>query len=190
MTYGSGVNNYIVQGNIFAYGLTKQELSEIAKNIYNSIGGFSYYPFQAENNGLPYIECGLDAVSYYVVDWKKTMQPDSTDIVYKERQFYVLNRELTGIQALKDSYSAKGEEYQNEFITDLKTQIDLLKNKSGIDKSYLDDNYYNKDYIDNLFENYDPGGGGGGFDVKSVKKAPSTININTVYLIQGEVMVI
>lgn len=190
VTYGSGVNNYIVQGNIFAYGLTKQELSEIAKNIYNSIGGFSYYPFQAENNGLPYIECGLDAVSYYVVDWKKTMQPGSTDIVYKERQFYVLNRELTGIQALKDSYSAKGEEYQNEFITDLKTQIDLLKKKSGIDKIYLDENYYNKDYIDDMFANFNPGGGGGGFDVKSVETVPTTINLNTVYLIQGEIMVI
>lgn len=46
VTYGSGANNYIVQGNIFAYGLSNQELTAIAKNIYNSIGGFSYYPFQ------------------------------------------------------------------------------------------------------------------------------------------------
>ena len=38
VTYGSGTNNYIVQGNIFAYGLSKQDLTAIAKNIYNSIG--------------------------------------------------------------------------------------------------------------------------------------------------------
>lgn len=186
VTYGDGVNNYIVQGNIFTYGLTKQELTEIAKNIYNSIGGFSYYPFQAENNGLPYIECGLDAVSYYVVDWEKTMQPGNTDIVYKERQFYVLNRELTGIQALKDSYSAKGEEYQSEFITDLKTQIDLIKKNQGADITYIEENYYDKDYIDNLFKNFE---GGGGFNVESVVSLPANPDENTIYLIQGKVVV-
>ncbi|MCM1424836.1 MAG: hypothetical protein NC415_13635, partial [bacterium] len=73
VTYGSGENNYIVQGNIFTYGLADAELTGIAENIYKSIGGFSYYPFESENNGLPFIECGLDAVSYYVVDWEKTM---------------------------------------------------------------------------------------------------------------------
>lgn len=162
--YGSGKNNYIVQGNIFTYGLAEKELAAIAKNIYTSIGGFSYYPFQAENNGLPFIECGVDAVSYYVVDWEKTMGGKATlsggsDIVYEQRPFYVLNRELSGIQALKDSYSAQGEEYQSEFITDLQTQIDLIKKKQGVTKQDIEDYTYSQTEIDDMFANFDPGTG-------------------------------
>lgn len=193
VVYGEGKNNYIVQGNIFTYGLTAQQLTEIAKNIYNSIGGFSYYPFQSENNGLPFVECGVDAVSYYVVDWEKTMQSESTDIAYKERQFYVLNRELSGIQALKDSYSAKGEEYQSEFITDLQTQIDLIKKKQSVSKQdvedYVNDYTYDKGTIDDMFAGFDPGSGGG-FDVQSVEAPPAIPDENTIYLIQGEIMII
>lgn len=195
VTYGSGANNYIVQGNIFAYGLSNQELTAIAKNIYNSIGGFSYYPFQSENNGLPFIECGVDAVSYYVVNWEKTMggqKARSGDIVYEQRPFYVLNRELSSIQALKDSYSAKGEEYQSEFVTDLQTQIDLIKKNQGADKSYVENyvgNYtYDKGTIDDMFANFDPGTGGG-FNVESVAALPSNPDPNTIYLIQGVVVV-
>ena len=215
VTYGSGANNYIVQGNIFAYGLSNQELTAIAKNIYNSIGGFSYYPFQSENNGLPFIECGVDAVSYYVVDWEKTMGGNATlsggsDIVYEQRPFYVLNRELSGIQALKDSYSAQGEEYQSEFITDLQTQIDLIKKKQGVDQKYLDENFYDKGTIDDMFASFDPGTGGdvdlsdyytkdevdnllsdldAGFNVESVETLPSKPDENTIYLVQGIVVV-
>ncbi len=197
-TYGSGINNYIVQGNIFAYGLSKQDLTAIAKNIYNSIGGFSYYPFQSENNGLPFIECGVDAVSYYVVDWEKTMNGQKNrsgglDIVYEQRPFYVLNRELSGIQALKDSYSAKGEEYQSEFITDLQTQIDLIKMKQGVNKQdiedYVNDYTYDKGTIDDMFANFDPGTGGGGFNVESVADLTPNPDENTIYLIQGKVVV-
>lgn len=196
VTYGSGTNNYIVQGNIFAYGLSKQELTAIAKNIYNSIGGFSYYPFQSENNGLPFIECGIDAVSYYVVDWEKTMNGQKNrsgglDIVYEQRPFYVLNRELSGIQALKDSYSAKGEEYQSEFVTDLQTQIDLIKKNQGADKSYVENyvgNYtYDKGTIDDMFANFE---GGGGSKIISVEKIPTDhIDPDAYYAIQGIVVV-
>lgn len=191
VTYGSGINNYIVQGNIFTYGLAKQELTAIAGNIYRSIGGFSYYPFQSENNGLPFIECGLDAVSYYVVDWEKTI--GGSDIVYEQRPFYVLNREMSGIQALKDSYSAKGEEYQSEFITDLQTQIDLIKKKQGVTKQdiedYVGDYTYSQTDIDDMFANFDPGTGGGGLNVESVAALPSNPDSNTIYLIQGVVVV-
>lgn len=196
VTYGNGINNYIVQGNVFTYGLSSQELMTIAGNIYKSIGGFSYYPFQSENNGLPFIECGLDAVSYYVVDWEKTMnggkaRSGSSDIVYEQRPFYVLNRELSGIQALKDSYSAKGEEYQSEFITDLQTQIDTIKRKTPSDykdyvSDYVGDYTYGRDEIDSMFENFE---GGSGFNVESVSALPANPDSNTIYLIQGVVVV-
>lgn len=189
VTYGNGINNYIVQGNIFTYGLNATDLTAIAKNIYNSIGGFSYYPFQSENNGLPFLECGLDAVSYYVVDWEKTT--GGSDIVYEQRSFYILNRELSGIQALKDSYSAKGEEYQSEFITDLQTQIDLIKKKQGVTKQdiedYVGDYTYSKETIDEMIES--SSGGGGFANIIPVDVVPANPAADTLYIIRGMVIV-
>lgn len=192
VTYGSGINNYIIQGNMFTYGLSKDALLQIAKNIYPNVKGFSYIPFQSENNGLPYLECGLDAASYMMIDFEKT--EETGEIAYNRQNFYILNRELSGIQALKDSYSAKGEEYQSEFITDLQTQIDIIKKKQGASKQdiedYVNDYTYDKSTIDDMVANFDPGtGGGGGFNVESVAELPSNPDSNTIYLIQGIVVV-
>ena len=187
---GTGTNNYIIQGNMFTYGLPKDTLMAIAENIYPNVQGFAYHPFTAENNGLPFLECGLDAVSYIMVDWKNSTDGET---VYEEKSFYILSRELTGTQALKDSYSAQGEEYQTEFITDLQTQIDILKKNSGsnvqtqiedytYDKDYINNNYYDSSTIDSMFSNFS-----GGFNVRSVETLPSNPDINTIYLIQGTV---
>lgn len=195
VTYGYGKNNYIIQGNIFAYGLSESELGSIAGNVYNSIGGFAYYPFRSRNNGMPFLECGLDAVSYYVINWKETIKNENSksrsadDIVYEQKPFYILNREMSGIQALKDDYSAKGEEYQSEFITDLQTQIDTIKKNAGFDvKKYVDDYTYDKEEIDNMFQEFNPGSGGG-LNVESVVALPANPDANTIYLIQGKVVV-
>ncbi|MCM1219825.1 MAG: hypothetical protein NC548_35590 [Lachnospiraceae bacterium] len=149
VTYGSGDNNYIIQGNMFTYGISADALSIVAANIYPNVQGFSYYPFRSENSGLPYLECGLDAASYMMIDWEKT--ENSNNVVYKQENFYILNRELTGIQALKDSYSAQGEEYQTEFITDLQTQIDSIKNDTQqIAQNTVKEYTYSKAEIDEM----------------------------------------
>lgn len=190
VTYGTGTNNYIIQSNIFAYGLSKSVLQQIAKNVYRNVRGVSFRPFKSSNNGLPWVECGLDAVTYYVTDPTgtgviKLSEADGVADKSTVNSFYVFDRELTGIQALKDSYSAQGDEYQSEFVTDLQTQIDTIKKKQDIDKNYLEENYYDKDYIDNTFENFE----GGGFNVESVKSLPQNPDDNTIYLIQGVVVV-
>ncbi len=217
ISYGSGTNNYIIQGNMFTYGLSTDVLNTVARNIYPNVQGFSYYPFTSQNNGLPFIECGLDAVSYTMIDWEelyrirntRAYRSGETQIPYKQQAFYVLNRELSGIQALKDSYGANGEEYQTEFITDLQTQIDILKKNTGsATKDYVSDyvsdytydketidsmigsvggeadlsNYYNKQEIDKLLENM--------FYVESVKEYPASYKHKTIYLVQGIVKVI
>lgn len=191
VTYGAGTNNYIIQGNMFTYGLSNSVLLTIAENVYNNVKGFSYYPFTSDNNGLPYLECGLDAVSYMMIDYEATCEAQeedpNADVVYTQQAFYILNRELSGIQALRDSYSADGEEYQTEFITDLQTQIDILKKNTGATKDYVSDyvsDYtYDKDTIDSML------GGGGGFNVESVTELPVSPDDNTIYLIQGIVVV-
>lgn len=120
-----------------------------------------------------------------MIDYDKS---SGGNIVYEQKAFYVLNRELTGIQALRDSYGAQGEEYQTEFITDLQTQIDLLKKKKAQDtqetQQQMEDYTYSRDEIDNMLNT-----GSSGWDIVSVPSLPATIAANTVYLIQGEVTV-
>lgn len=198
-TYGSGTNNYIIQGNMFTYGLSKDILQTVAENVYNSVQGFSYCPYTADNNGLPFVECGLNTVSYMMVDYEATFSEDNTsgNIIYEEKQFPVLNRNLTGIQALRDNYSADGEEYQSEFITDLQTQIDTLK-RGDTSKEYVDnrfkeydtkfddfkEDYYDKKAINDLLANFD-----GGYKFESVTEVPANPDEKTAYFIQGMVVV-
>ena len=106
----------------------------------------------------------------------------------KVRNFYIFNRELTGVQALKDTYSAQGEEYQTEFITDLQAQIDTIKTNTqkDIDQA-MSDYTYDKDTIDQMIQN--AGGGTGDFKVISVKAVPTSYQNNALYLVQGEVFV-
>lgn len=187
VTYGSGTNNYIIQGNMWTYGLSKDVLQTVAQNVYNAVKGFSYYPYEAKNNGLPFVECGFNTVSYMMVDYDATYSEDNTsgNIIYTEKQFPVLSRTMTGIQALQDNYSAKGEEYQEEFVTDLGTEIDLIKKKQKTEKDDLNDNYYNKTEIDQMFES----GGGGGYTIESVKTPPAAGNPYTLYCVQGEIVI-
>ena len=147
----------------------------MAQNIYPYVEGYSYYPFQASNMGLPFVECGVDILSYKV---------RNLDTGETEKKYYnVFSRELTGIQALSDSYTAKGEEYQSEFITDLQTSIDVIKQQ---DQQYQQT--FN-DFDSRISALEKGGGGGGGINIVSVDVLPAITAANTVYLIQGIVVV-
>ncbi|MCM1090543.1 MAG: hypothetical protein NC092_00910 [Butyrivibrio sp.] len=169
VSYGEGNNRYIIQGNMFTEGLSTETLLQMAENIYPYISGISYHPFLSNNNGLPYLECGKDVVSYMVLNEKGD---------FVEREFHVFSRELSGLQALHDKYSAEGEEYQNEFVTDLKAQFEELKRKVG---SQAQGNTYTKDEIDKMFaEKW----------VSVQTEPPETERkAGTWYVIQGEVVV-
>lgn len=194
-TYGSGTNNYIIQGNMFTYGLSKTVLQTVAENVYNAVQGFSYIPYRSDNNGLPFVECGKNVVSYMVIDYEATFAEDNVagDIIYEEKQFPILSRTLSGIQALRDNYSADGEEYQSEFVTDLQTQIDTIK-RGEVSKDYVDrkfddydnkfDDYYNKETINDLLSNFN-----GGYKFESVAEVPANSDDKTAYFIQGVVVV-
>ena len=123
VSYGIGTNRYVIQGNFFAHGLNNETLLDMAENIYPNIDGFSYAPFDASSDGMPWVECGKDIIKYKIVDFENST---SGSIAYKYKNFYVLNRILTGIQVLTDEYNAQGDEYQHEFITDLQVSVDTI----------------------------------------------------------------
>lgn len=190
-SFGIGDNKYIIQGNMFTLKFKQKALDDIAMRIYTNVQGFSYVPYTINNDGFPWIECGQSTVDCVVYDFNNSTA--STD-VYEERHFHILNRNMSGIQNLKDEYSAQGDEYQREFVSDIGVNIDVIQRNiqksleeyvdNSIDEynDYVEDNYYDKEYIDNLPI-------GEGWSVESVDQLPPSGQDQVLYLIQGEVVV-
>lgn len=115
--YGDGDNCYIVQDNFLLYGKATNELEQIAANMYSVISRVWYRPAHVEAKGNPCLEVG-DGI---VLGTK-----------YETVYTYILQRTLKGIQALKDTYDAEGEQYQTEDVNSVRTQIIQLKGKSNV----------------------------------------------------------
>jgi len=195
VSYGTGTNVYIVQNNMFVYGLSAETKATIARNIYSNVAGFGYKPFDATNVGYPFLEVGT-RINYMVQDYTS----GSGTLV--EVSSFVLNRRLKGIQQLIDSYNAAGEEYQKAFITDLQAQLDTIKRNS-----VNPDDYYTKDDMDTMMSSYMPLETAEEaiteitdtalaqmtqpttLAVQSVYTLPSTRNANTIYLVQGGIII-
>lgn len=193
VTVGDGLNKYIIQANIFAQEIEPSFAREMANNILDKVRGVRFYPFNSKNNGLPFVEVG-DAVVF-------ATKSDRTG-AYATSKFFVLNRTISGVQLLKDQYSANGSEDQSEFITDLQTTLDTLKLNGPGDADLSD--YYTKDQVDDIFDQtptlddidrivadqVDKMETPTGFNVASVYTLPSTRSNNTIYLIQGGVIIL
>lgn len=109
-------NTYIIQDNFLVYGKSASELEEIAGNLFEIIKDTEYRPFNAEVVGNPCFEVG-DAIRF--------------NTKYQIVESYVLNRTLKGVQGLRDSFSADGEEYYSEKVNAFETQIKQLKGKTN-----------------------------------------------------------
>jgi hypothetical protein len=96
--YGEGINTYVIQGNFLLYGKAAEELQTIAENVSVNIFGRAYRPYTAVSIGLPYLEVG------------DTVELTTEDTVVS----YILQRTLTGIQALKDEFEAPGSEEREQ----------------------------------------------------------------------------
>ena len=113
-------NKYIIRNNFFTLNLNANTLQTLANNLYPVVSGFSYIPFNADVNGLPYIQC-LDVIRIPVYPM------DASSSTPTLVSFMVLERTMKGIQALRDNYSADGNEYQHEFVTDISVDMEQLK---------------------------------------------------------------
>ncbi|MFR5731230.1 MAG: hypothetical protein ACLUD2_03985 [Clostridium sp.] len=87
------------------------------------ISGRMYIPFNCELKGLPYISVGNAVYFAY----------GSESIVS-----YIMNRTLKGTYALKDSYSAEGEEIRS-VQNNVNKDILLLKGKAAYLKKSVDE---------------------------------------------------
>lgn len=96
-TYATeNIGTYIMEDNYFLQNVqfTEQQIETIFTEVGKNICDFSYTPATIESIGQPYIEAG---------DWITVVGiKDAFDTI-------VLERTITGIQALSDSYESKGE---------------------------------------------------------------------------------
>lgn len=114
---GTGDNCYIIEDNFLVYGKSTADLQMIADNLLSVIGVVWYRPAQVEARGNPCLEVG-DGILLHT----------SREDIYT----YILQRTLKGIQALRDSYTAEGEEYRTGQVNGLQKQIIQLKGKTNV----------------------------------------------------------
>lgn len=129
-TYPSGNvtesdNCYIVQDNFLLYGKSTEELEQIAGKMFSVISKVWYQPAHVEAKGNPCLEVG-DGI---------TLETDR-DIIYT----YILQRTLKGIQALRDTYDAEGEQYQKEKVNSTREEIIQLKGRTNLLKRTIEEN--------------------------------------------------
>lgn len=121
--YGKG-NCLVIEGNFLLYGKGAEELQQIAKEIYGMVSNRPYIPYECDLlKGLPYLEVGDSQL----------IEADEGDIVS-----YVIKRTMKGIYALKDTYSATGEELRTE-EQGANAEIIRLKGKAAYLKKNVDE---------------------------------------------------
>ena len=125
----SADNKYIIQDNFFTVNLDANTLRVMAETLFDVISNFQYQPLNTDVNGLPYVQC-LDVISIPVKNLSNDTPVDTP--------FIVLERTITGIQALRDNFVAEGDETQNEFITDISIQLDRLKKQVKVIRDNMD----------------------------------------------------
>ena len=114
---GEKENPYVVSDNFLIYGKSTEEMTTIAQNMLNVINGIEYRPFTLNTfRGNPCVEVG-DGIKIYA----------DNQII----ESYVLNRTLTGIQALSDSFETNGKEYRTAQVNSVQSQITQLKGKTN-----------------------------------------------------------
>lgn len=139
--YGTGSNAYIIQGNFLLFGKSAADLASIAQRVYEEVQGFVFVPAKIECKSRPWVECG-DLVRVYT----------EKKVVYT----YVMQRTLSGMSFMHDSYSAKQGNVRNEQVNSLNTQIIQLKGKANKlvrDVEHLSSEIYNEDGSSKIEQN-------------------------------------
>lgn len=139
-SYGTDGNTYVIENNFLMYGATNQILQKVAKNFYDYAQYIAYTPSELKCKGAPWREVG-DLLR--VVADKRTIT------------IPILNRQLSGITALKDTYIAKGTETYGEIKNSSTEQLKQLRSRTNKITRNLDETKSEITKIEkNIDENY------------------------------------
>lgn len=117
-------NCYIIEDNFLVYGKTHEQILAIAQNIFRKITDIIYRPFDCTAVGNPCLEVG---------------DPVRLPTKYKNVESYILERNLKGIQSLRDDYTAKGKEKYAEKLNGIQKSIIQLKGKTNTLERTIDE---------------------------------------------------
>lgn len=119
----NSTENPYVSDNPFLLSLELEVLQNVAKKIYEKISGIIYRPNNTTLQGVPYYEVG----DYYNVTKKISFES------------FVLSRTITGIQGLRDEFSANGLEIRENNVSPaaesymvMAKYMNISKNSDGI----------------------------------------------------------
>ncbi len=114
---GTKENPYVVSDNFLTYGKSTDEMTEIATKMFVVIKDIEYRPFTINTfRGNPCVEVG-DAIRIYT----------GSQIINS----YVLQRNLTGIQALHDDFETRGREYRTAQVNSFEKSLIHLRGKTN-----------------------------------------------------------
>ena len=197
VTEGTGDNKYIIQANMWARNLNVLVLHGIADGILDKLKHVTFHPCNIKGDGLPFLEVG-DVIEY----------PINLDNIaqgggYNATVFLIMSRTFTGTQFLRDTFTARGQENQSLFITDLQTQIDTIKQNGGgggdmskyytkaeMDEILTTDYFTQAETIDEVSEQVNDLQTPTGWTVQSVQTLPSPTSASTIYYIRGGVIIV
>lgn len=134
-------NTYIMEDNFLLYGKSPDELYDIANNLFSVIKDIrKYQPFECVCKGNPTRTIGT-AVTMYSND--------------KVIETYILKRTIEGVQSLKDTYSAKGNEYYDKKVNGVNKSNIILKKRVNKLIRTVDENKLEISRVEtNLVDNY------------------------------------
>lgn len=124
ISYGDGSNCYKIENNLILFDFTASQLEEIANNIAGLVFNRTYTPIiDFSGVGMPWVEVG-DSIQVTTSDATVTS--------------YVLSRTLSGIQALKDEYTADGS-LERSYDSSMTRQMKVFMNRTRATFAVLDD---------------------------------------------------
>ena len=142
-----GNNKYVIENNIFLFGLNAFDTEVVANNLYDNIKYISYRRNTTNVYGRVYMPLG----QRYLVRTKTYV--DTTEI---DTSFYsfVLKRNIEGIQAMFSTLEATGERNQSEGRS-LTSDINSLRNRTNVIQANID-SINNRTQMYLIYDNIDP----------------------------------
>ncbi len=113
---GEGTNLYTIQNNPLLYAESDAELRPTAEAIFARIDDFQLVPYNVDAKGNPMVDCG-DIITL-------TTRKEQTI------QAHVMSRKLTGVQVLRDSYTATGNILRAVQSNSVNTQLTMLRGRT------------------------------------------------------------
>jgi len=123
VTVGTSGNRYVITGNPLVFGYSAADLTTVATNALAKMVNRYYKPCTVNAVGNPLFEPG---------------DPIRVATTYRGIVTYILQRTMRGIQALRDIYTASGEQTINANLNSVMSRFEQLSSKTTTIKADVD----------------------------------------------------